>query len=68
MCINVDFLFKSEMKRKKNERWSLVNSNPKRIMDEKNSTVNVSINKNNEHPNISLEIMFFTSLLNKMRT
>lgn len=38
-------------------------------MDEKkNSTVNVSINKNNEHTKISLEIIFFTDILNKIRT
>lgn len=28
----------------------------------KNSTVNVSINKNNEHPKKSLQIIFFTDL------
>jgi len=34
-------------------------------MDEKKaSTVNVSTNKNNEHPKISLEIIFFTDLSN----
>lgn len=45
-----------------NGRRPLVNSYPKRIMVKKNITVKVSINKNNEHPKISLEIIFFTDL------